>query len=660
MAPPQAMLDGVIAPLLEPASQDACARHNKLLAPVAQAALERVLHTQGAAFSPPILFRLPVWSETHGWKPANASGWLGWRKQLAAAVTRSGLGAADGFLLHLQGLYADTVLKGRRAALLRFLQNLDQTQAAAWGGEHVNDFAPQLAAAGWLAGLDGLPRELAKALQASNGPQANWAGRCYGILELLGLVLETPLTWKAQLFDHLALPWLKRLYALNLNALALHLEARCYDHYVKQNETEAHFRATVNAWGKAAREAGKRVAAREPVMLQTSARRFALYFDNAANLLAHHEVVLNVLDAWLARFGPASQAAIYLRGKDSALSSWCEQRLLPLVSIKQDYPLTENDRPAQYSTLKRRLAEDGVGLLIWVASVPDVNFAFGLRLAPVQVYWSLKYHSLELPDADGLLTMGSVGVLEEDIGGRRWRCLPPQFSGLYDSSQETPAAILRNAFQQEGADVLYGTLAREEKLSRPEFLDTICALLQRNPRARFLWAGRELPVSFETHFKQAGIWPQTRFIGWVDTRLYAQVLDVFLDTFPFHCGLTLLQAMAAGKPAVMLRGDMSRIGFLTFFRPVLEDSPEVEPETRQCMRAVFTGREGESLLCVAGTPEEYLRLAIRLGEDALFRHACGMAAQRYINEYLDNPDQTGRVFEQHLQHWMRPVPDSLA
>jgi hypothetical protein len=35
-------------------------------------------------------------------------------------------------------------------------------------------------------------------------------------------------------------------------------------------------------------------------------------------------------------------------------------------------------------------------------------------------------------------------------------------------------------------------------------------------------------------------------VGWVDTPLYAAILDVFLETFPLGCGITGYQAIDEG------------------------------------------------------------------------------------------------------------------
>src|SRR6185436_14508130 len=82
---------------------------------------------------------------------------------------------------------------------------------------------------------------------------------------------------------------------------------------------------------------------------------------------------------------------------------------------------------------------------------------------------------------------------------------------------------------------VYGSFGREEKLNSPAFLDAVVAILRRVPGAVFLWTGRVQHPEIQKRFEAAGVAARCRFIGWVDTKLYAQVIDVFLDSFPFPC-----------------------------------------------------------------------------------------------------------------------------
>ena len=66
-----------------------------------------------------------------------------------------------------------------------------------------------------------------------------------------------------------------------------------------------------------------------------------------------------------------------------------------------------------------------------------------------------------------------------------------------------------------------------------------------------MWAGREEDPFISNAFKDAGVRDKTEFIGWVNTSLFANVLDLMLDTFPIGNSITAFQAMEAGTPVIM-------------------------------------------------------------------------------------------------------------
>ena len=65
----------------------------------------------------------------------------------------------------------------------------------------------------------------------------------------------------------------------------------------------------------------------------------------------------------------------------------------------------ENERPelrtsglaTKLRILRDRLAEDGVGCAVWVSIPAGASFALSMGLAPVQVFWALRFHPLSAP-----------------------------------------------------------------------------------------------------------------------------------------------------------------------------------------------------------------------------------------------------------------------
>ena len=52
--------------------------------------------------------------------------------------------------------------------------------------------------------------------------------------------------------------------------------------------------------------------------------------------------------------------------------------------------------------------------------------------------------------------------------------------------------------------------------------------------------------------KLKGVDKKIFYIGWVDAELFSLAYDVFLETFPFGCGITGMQALTNGTALVSL------------------------------------------------------------------------------------------------------------
>ena len=80
-------------------------------------------------------------------------------------------------------------------------------------------------------------------------------------LHHLGLKKGSEKAWNDQLFDHVVIPLMQRLAADKQYNALLHAESYCYSEYVKQTETEAHFKQCFSAWQDTMIDAGKDFAA---------------------------------------------------------------------------------------------------------------------------------------------------------------------------------------------------------------------------------------------------------------------------------------------------------------------------------------------------------------------------------------------------------------
>jgi hypothetical protein len=195
------------------------------------------------------------------------------------------------------------------------------------------------------------------------------------------------------------------------------------------------------------------------------------------------------------------------------------------------------------------LVTENAGAAIWLSVPFWVPFLFGYRIAKRQVFWSLKFHAVHLGDE-----IVHIGMTKErdgtvNIHGKPWMAFQPPLAVAIDERDTVTRAKLRGDYQDK---FLFATLAREEKFNSPRFANAVARILQRCPGSIFMFTGREISPVLERALVEHGVAEQAMFIGWVDTEIYANLIDCFLETFPFGCGVTGMQALSHGTPVISL------------------------------------------------------------------------------------------------------------
>jgi glycosyltransferase involved in cell wall biosynthesis len=296
--------------------------------------------------------------------------------------------------------------------------------------------------------------------------------------------------------------------------------------------------------------------------------------------------------------------------------------------------------------LRGTLAEQGFHAAVWLTAPPGCAFAMGMRLAPVQIYFTMKYHSLSIPEFDDYLSGGPAGQKFNTIDGRRYRIGQTRYAELVEPSLASRAAGIRAELGPQWT--ILGCLGREDKINSAAFLSAVCAILARHPQTVFLWTGRAQLPAIQDAFEKAGVAGRCLYIGWVDTRLYAQVLDIFLDSFPFPCGLTALQTMAAGKPVVFFDSPEAReTGVPVFVQPVLEGKAGDETQ-RARYRELLQPDANPPLFPFARDAGRYGDLVDLLVTDPGYRDRVGRALKSFVAEYIIDSAACGRTYEAHI------------
>jgi glycosyltransferase involved in cell wall biosynthesis len=466
------------------------------------------------------------------------------------------------------------------------------------------------------------------------------------LLRVLGFANKERHPRKDVAFTKLLLPMLSTLLDRRDMDGAIAFEAQLYEYYVKPTETEAHFAWCMGKIAPLFTASAHYWRDELPPMSQSALAppyRIGFFIHNAS-MLAHIEVLLNTLKGYRMLDDQPFEPTVYcFSGKNLQMEQALSRLGVRLVMLNELFPETQRSSWQRLLRFRELLSEEGVQELVWVSLVTMLPLAFGMRLAPVQTWFAMKYRNFSQEDIDGYVT-GSALTRFGTLCGRRWRMAMLGVDDWYDPSVEAEAATLRAPLKDR---LVVMTLARTEKMEDPAYLLALTSILKAHPGAFFLWAGREESPAVINAFERAGVLDRTRFIGWVNTRLYAQVADVFLDTFPFPCGFTLFQAMAAAKPVVIYDSpEAAQTGLWNFLKPLVDDD-EGTAEERAELRSLI-GDDADPLISVARTPEQYVRHASRLIGDAEARAAAGEASRRFMARYFSDPRVMGSSLARHF------------
>lgn len=197
--------------------------------------------------------------------------------------------------------------------------------------------------------------------------------------------------------------------------------------------------------------------------------------------------------------------------------------------------------------VKAAAEKDRLSAFVHISTVAGMAWAATVRIAPKHVWWSMKWHGADVPGVDAYIDgCHPYGGDRMEIAGRTWACIHQSF----------PEVVVPDGIGGPPlARVAYGTLCREEKLT-PEYAAAVGRILADVPGSAFYYTARQKPEWFEQEIMKAGVaQDQIRCLGWLPenkTVVWANSFDVFLDTFPFQCGHTAVEAMACGKPVAWM------------------------------------------------------------------------------------------------------------
>lgn len=416
---------------------------------------------------------------------------------------------------------------------------------------------------------------------------------------------------------------------------ALYCEELIYAAFVKTVEDEEHYYRCFADWKDDLATLGRRF--HDPDALSSEGSDQIAFFLHTGAILGHTEVLLKLLESRPRSGGHRVEPRVYILNLyEPVFMARCRAAGIEVVSAL-DALGPGSTWDARFIWLRQCFKEDRVGVCVWVSVPTLAAFALSMRLAPVQIFWALRFHPISGPDIDGYITWGDKSEKTRRYGNREWEVVPVPFA--IDDSPPDPGKIkaLRRRFPES---VLLGTLAREEKINSAPFLQAVADILLAHPQAGFLWTGRSEHPGIAGFWRDAGVAERCHFVGWVDTRLYAAALDIFLETFPFGSGVTSYQAFAAGVPLLSYLHPQTIFGthyWHSLAAPGASGAVPAQPH--------LSAPDKHPILCARDTVE-YVALAGRLISDTAWRTEVGARGRAFFEEELrSNEVYAIRFFE---------------
>ena len=426
---------------------------------------------------------------------------------------------------------------------------------------------------------------------------------------------------------------------------AIAVESQIYNSLIKQIEEDDFVADSMEALSPHTYAASKKIGVAggnvAPLTKQIDPETIGFIFPRGA-LLAHTKVVLSMMQG-LQRLSSRKMIPVVLvLGGDcpTEFSKAFRELNVKTIHIPRIYSSRDgSDFAAHIAEVRATVGSLGIRTVVWISVPCTAGWYFGARIAQRQIYWTMKFHSQFSPEIDLYVSCGSIWEKQKMVRGRKWLTGPVSFEDALSGGNASEAIAIRNSFAP-GTTIL-GVLARTEKIFSVPYLAAVAEILDQNKECIFLWTGRDEHSGVKGFFSERGLADRAIFIGWVNTATYAQVLDIFLETFPFGCGMTAAQSLAATVPVISYNHWSTIYG--AHAAPLLNREVGSDAD-REDLRNLFFPSDKQNLLSIADDSDKYIALANSLIRDDRFRKRVANAGNSFYVKYLGNSKYSAERF----------------
>jgi len=276
--------------------------------------------------------------------------------------------------------------------------------------------------------------------------------------------------------------------------------------------------------------------------------------------------------------------------------------------------------------------------IIWVSSPQHIGIYLSTKRALHQTYWSMRRFSIILPSIDLYATVFSM-YSNSIVNGKFWyggRCRLSVRKTSFTSKQEARECYsLYKHFHSLSIDhldeyILLGSIARRQKYYDPSYFNLILSTLSLHEHAIFIYATMESPV-IDSIIRNFPLQIRRRIhnVGWLDGNSINLSLcfDLFVDTYPFGCGLTAAEGVSNNVPLATCITDLNKeSSFCSLLCNTVLTNPKFKALNCSPNNLIPVG--------CASSYSDYTRLVSSLVSSSSLRHSLASIQKLVFDEIL--------------------------
>jgi hypothetical protein len=199
------------------------------------------------------------------------------------------------------------------------------------------------------------------------------------------------------------------------------------------------------------------------------------------------------------------------------------------------------------------IRSSGIQVVFFHGSLNEQITGRVAAMRPARVQINVN-HGTEM-DAD--VFNGRIHLFQNAMQRTRFANEPAEWIPLasdVEARMQISEPVTRQAMGLESATTISATFGNMYEVAGSGYLRALSEIMKRFPKHFHLFAGAGNVRGVRSHLHSEGVLPRVRFLGHVsDVAPLLHVIDVYLASFPHSGGHSILEAMGAGKPVVVLR-----------------------------------------------------------------------------------------------------------